>query len=249
MLILSKSNPIIKDTYALKQKKTRNQTGLAILEGIKVIKEAQISGIEILRIFIDKDVSFDLSSFDSSVIIETSQDIIKYLSSQITPQGIIAVIKQRVCTPKKPENNFIVLDNVQDPSNIGAIIRSALATDFKDIYTINCCDIYNEKVLRASMGTIFRCNIYDVSYEDLSKLKLENLYIADMKGQNVFDAGFKNFPVGLIVGNEGHGISNEIRNMVTNLISIPMANNVESLNVSVSAGIIMYQISNKMKEK
>ena len=138
-----------------------------------------------------------------------------------------------------------MLDNIQNPDNMGAIIRTAVATNFNKIYLINCVDIYNEKVIRASMGTLFKVEFIDTNYQQIANLAKSNkIYYADMGGESVFNIKQFEKNLGLVIGNEGNGISKEIKDITNNKLSIPMSNGVESLNASVSAGILMYHISN-----
>lgn len=247
-IIKSRSNPVVKDAINLKLKKFRQERLMALIEGIKIFEEALKEEFKFVKIFCtqEKYDEYNLKKFNCPIIV-CSRDIIEYISTEKSPQGVIAIIQTKKFQFKKPSSNFLVLDSLQDPSNLGAIIRTAVATNFKDIYLINCCDIYNEKTIRSSMGNLFKCNFYDVKYEDIKDFT-HKMYIADMKGKNVFEVNNFDEIVGLVIGNEGHGVSKEIKNLVVNYFSIPMENNVESLNASVSAGILMYHITTRQKE-
>ena len=132
-----------------------------------------------------------------------------------------------------------------NPGNVGTLIRSAVGTGFLDIYLISCASVTNPKTVRSTMGALFKANIYEVDEKFVKTLKVWNqtVYVADMDGENIFETSFQQ-NCGIIVGNEGQGVSDELIEIATNKISIPMKNNLESLNAGVSGSIIMYQIAN-----
>ena len=244
-IISSKQNANVVFAKHLQDKKFRKENNMCLLEGEKLIIEALKLNIKFVSIFILVGQNYSwLNSLDCKMFYVNST-IIKYLSSHVTPQGVIAVIDTNYQYDIKTKR-LLVLENIQNPDNFGAIIRSAVATGFNKIYTINCVDKFNEKVVRASMGTIFKTNVVETNYQQL-KTMANNLYIADMSGKNVFEIETFNDEIGLVIGNEGNGISEHIKSMVKNSLSIPMLNDVESLNASVSAGILMYQIFSKTK--
>lgn len=248
-IITSKSNNHIKECKNLQDKKYRKQSGLCLLEGIKLVREAIKNDLEITKIFTTlKEYEFVKNEFFGVEIIVVSDELIKHISSTVTPQNVVGICKVKKYSFSKPATNYLVLDNIQDPSNLGAIIRTAVATNFLTIYLIDCVDEYNEKVIRASMGNLFKCKFIHI---DLDKVKefCKDLYICDMNGKDIFSK--KDFPsiLGLCIGNEGHGVNKKIRENIKNVISIPMLNEVESLNAAVSAGIVMYQVKVNQKEK
>lgn len=245
-IIVSKTNKYIKLCRSLQEKKYRKQNNMCILEGIKIVREAKKNGYRLLYIFATEDIDNIKSEFDCEVICVTS-DIIQYISTTVTPQNVVGIAECKSWDFELPKTNYIVLDNLQDPSNIGAILRTASATNFCTIYTLNCVDIYSPKVIRSSMGNIFRCKVMNISESDIDLLK-DNLYICDMSGKNIFNILTFSKIVGLCIGNEGHGVSEKLKEKIDNTISIPMDNDVESLNASVSAGIIMYHIKVNQKE-
>lgn len=166
----------------------------------------------------------------------------------VTSQNVFAVAKIPQAN-KTNSQNVLVLDKIQNPDNLGAIIRSAVATNFVTIYAIESVDLYNEKTLRSSMGNVFKVNFIKTDYQHInSLLKGYQVCIADMQGENIFKLNSLQKNVALVIGNEGNGVSEQMRKLCNKKISIPMQNNVESLNASVSAGIIMYQIIDKQGE-
>jgi len=245
MLISSKQNDIIKYANSIKEPKYAKKYGECIVESEKVVNELVnkniVSTILIEQSKVDK-FSYIFQNFKGKVY-EITEAISNYLTESVTSSGVFAFVKI-------PSNNdvvgdkILVLDNLQDPSNLGAIIRSAMAFDFKSIIMLNGVYPYSAKVIRSSMGYVFDINI--ISYNnteliDFLNKKQYNLISADMSGQDL--KTFKpQYPLALVIGNEGNGVSPEIKKLSKNIVRIPMKNNVESLNAGVSASIIMYKL-------
>ncbi len=231
-MITSTQNDLIKQLLELKKQKN-----ILCLDNPKLISEAKMCGYKVLYVLTNSQNAKEDE-------IQVSDNVLKKFSNTITTQGTIALIECQAKTPKPPDGNFLILDNVQDPGNVGTLIRSAVGANFLDIYLINCAGAYSDKVVRSTMGAIFRCNVYEVDYNFLQELKTwkKEILIADMNGKNIYDCKFNN-QVGVVIGNEGHGVSEELKNIATSKISLPMQNNLESLNAGVSGSIIMYQIT------
>ena len=173
--------------------------------------------------------------------IRVSENVLKAMATTVSPQNLVAIFKQKN-TCNKFFDKCIVLDNIQDPGNMGSIIRSALGAGFINIIAVNCVDIYDPKVLRASMGAVFHTNIIQCGFDDaIECLRSNNLQIAigSMEGQSIFDADFPS-NIAFVLGNEGNGVSKAFRNLASCTFSIPMNQNLESLNVAVSSAILMY---------
>jgi TrmH family RNA methyltransferase len=249
-IISSKENKTIKLAKSLHDKKYRKRTGLMIVEGQKIIEEARKTKQVFVTIFVQHN-KYDsyktyLNNFNNVELVFVTESVLKHISPTKTPQGILALIKTKVLEAKHIDHNFLVLDNVQDPGNLGAILRSAAATGFLQVFMLNCVDVTSDKVVRASMGNLFRTQNYNVSKQELisvlNESKHHELYVANMNGQNVFHFKKPNKHVGIVIGNEGSGVSEWLKNYATNTLSIPMLNEVESLNAAVSASILMYQL-------
>ena len=237
MLITSKSNPIIKAVSALSDKKFRKQQGLYIVEGIKPVNECIGAGCQIDRIICVEGLE---DSFAGATVV--TESVFKSISSEKTPQGVIAVVKIPQFQLKPPEKPCLLLDCLQDPGNLGTVIRTANASGYEDIYMINCTDPYSPKAVRASMSGIFFVNVYQGTREDvLGALEGVPIVCADMCGEDIF-AFNPPKKYCLCVGNEGSGISSEIKERASYTVKIPMRSTCESLNVAVSAGIAMYAL-------
>lgn len=237
----SASQNLIKDL----KKQKREDKSLLFLDNIKIIKDAITKGLIPKYIFVEKE---ELNTFDKSFpVFKVDRKTIEQLSDSKTPQGVVCVAEYIQNTVEKPIDNFLVLDTIQDPGNAGSLIRTACACGFEAVFMLDSVKVTNPKLVRSSVGTIFDIKLYEMSkVEFIEKNKNWKLKLikADMSGENVFEAKF-NFPVGLVVGNEGQGVSKEISKICTSCVKIPMTNKVESLNASISGSIIMYQINKK----
>ncbi len=242
MVITSKSNPLIKEIYLLSDKKYRKESGLYVVEGIKPVKECTAAGLEIV-----KTVCVERLAEDFPNAVNVTEAVFSHISTAKTPQGVLALVKIPKVEIAEPKDSCILLDRIQDPGNLGTIIRTANAAGYKEIYLINCTDPYSPKCVRASMSGIFFVNIFSGSQEEILKaLKSVKLICADMDGESIFSFSI-NKPYCLCVGNEGGGISEEILKQADYKVKIPMSETCESLNAAVSAGIAMYQLKNSFR--
>ncbi len=234
-MITSSKNEYIKQLKKLKQEKD-----VLCLDSPKLIDEAIKSKIEILCLLKTDKISRQYTNNDIIV----ASNVLNSFSNTKTSQQVVALIKLKKQALRPPNSNFLVLDTIQDPGNVGTLIRSAVGANFLDIYLINCASVSLDKTIRSTMGAIFKCNVFEVDNTFVETLKNwnKNLYITDMNGKNLYQNIFKE-PIGLVIGNEGHGVSSEIKNISTGSISLPMQNNLESLNAGVSGSIIMYHLA------
>lgn len=243
-MITSTSNELIISLSKLQMKKYRDKENKFLVSTPKLIKEAINAGFLPSLILCEQD--FDINLFGQFKTEIVSDNVMKKLCGDYHSQGCIAVF-DLVRKDSEKGGNFIVLDRIQDPSNVGAILRSALGANFLDVYLIDCADIYDLKTLRASMGSVFHLNIFKVGEEELINIleeKGKKLVCLDMKGENVFTSLFDEY-CGFVVGNEGRGVSDNLKNYCNKTVSIPMNNKLESLNAAVSASIVMYQVFSK----
>jgi len=204
-------------------KKGRRELGLCIVEGQKIVDEHRAKAVHIF----ERGKNIDAKLFDEVSSLETSQ-------------GIMAIVP--IPAPTEITWPFLVLDGVQDPGNMGTLLRTAAAFGFKTIFSINSADVWSQKVLRAAVGTQFSLNIYELNHDEFktiseTQLKAGELYIADLGGtwQDKPEGKF-----GLVLGSEGQGVSQQIKQLTHKVITIKMKTGVESLNVAVAGGIIMH---------
>ena len=248
-IVRSRKNKIIIDTLNIK----KEPKDTIFIEGIKLIEEAMTNGCDLrFTLISEKKKDYYLNNFSFLVNYTyyiVSEDIICFLCDTKTPQGIVGVVDIKdLYSNLNVKDNFIVLDHIQDPGNLGTIIRSASGTSFKNIFLINCVDVFSQKVIRSSMGGIFKIKAkkFVSCNEFLSFALAQNLkyYVASMEGENLFCIKNKISNIGVVVGNEGNGVSSLIKDRAFKTISIPMQNGLESLNVGVSCSIIIYYLDN-----
>lgn len=243
MLITSVHNEHIKELLKLKEKKYRDATGLFLVETKHLVIEAYKAGL-IKELILDSDELFPMDIKTTYV----SKEILKKLSSLETPSKIMAVVKKKPATDILGEK-ILILDKIQDPGNLGTIIRSAVAFN---IDTIVCSkdtvDIYNPKVIRASQGMLFHINLVVDNPENIiNMLKEQDYKIVGTKVTNGHDVRTSSIysHFALVIGNEGQGISKNIDKLCDEYLYIKMNENCESLNASVAASILLYEINNK----
>lgn len=251
--INSIKNDTVKLITSLSDKKNILKHGLTFLEGEKVVLDAINASLPVVSVFVSElKLNYFLFKLENVKnknfeIIEISSDVAQKISNTVTTSGVFALIK----LPEKKEfdvnKNFLVLDTVQDPTNVGALMRSALAFSFTQIILVDSVFEYLPKVIRSSMGYVFSLNTFSFTKQEFiefaKKHKLQ-LISANLKGENLNKFNKPNGAFGLVAGNEGQGISKEIEDLSTHFVSIPMQNGVESLNVSVSISIIMNHLTN-----
>lgn len=242
-MITSKQNLLIKEIRSLSDKKFRDQLNLFVVEGVKTVKEVLTSSFTIKAVVGTEKGLSQCGEFN--VRTETvSDEVFKYISTETTPQGVLAVVDKPESTLQSPLDSCLFLDGVADPSNVGAILRTAVASGYKEVYmTSECADPYSPKAVRCSMSGVFRAKIYRGQTEELLKVINLPIVVADMSGENVFKASIKE-KFCLAIGNEGRGVSQILREKANLTVSIPMENGMESLNAGVSAGILMYNLKN-----
>lgn len=247
MIITSKDNALVKHINKLKEKKYRYSFNEYVIEGERLVFDALKYNQNFKHILIQQGKTQNYCSLLDNVDCEITlinEEIAKFISSTVSNQGIFAVLEMPNIN-YTVTNKVLILDNIQDPGNLGTLLRSAAATDFKTVFLYNCVDAYNDKVLRSTMGGIFRVNVLKVDLEDIKQLKNNkySIFKADMDGENVFNIDIKQENIALVVGNEANGVSKEVSSICTSSLSIPMKNNVESLNAGVSGSILMYELS------
>lgn len=267
--ITSRQNNNVKTVIKLKQKKNRDREGQFLLEGTKLFVEAVTWSVEILSVFVTpqwlegseevaKEALSRLKNSDVPVF-TVDPDVFEAMSALKMPEGILCTARkfetfekvfEKKC--KKSGKNFstyVILEDVQDPGNVGTIIRTADAAGFNGIIcSSKTADIYNEKVLRGAMGSVFHLPILQTG--DLEKTVLflkeqgTRMIGTSLQGKTSLDTSkAAQTSVGIVLGNESKGMSKKLEAMCDDLYKLPMYGHAESLNVSVAAGILMYDIA------
>ena len=241
-VISSLQNERIKNLSKLLSKKFRDMEGKFLVEGEHLVEEAFKSGL-LLEVIKCEDV---LGEYDVPTTLVT-YEVIKKLSNTINPQRIIGVVKK--IPEKELGNRILILDDIQDPGNLGTIIRSSLAFNIDSVVlSNNSVDMYNDKVIRSSEGMIFHLNIVRRDIKELiNELHDMNYKIYGTKvdgGTNVDKIDVSN-KYALVMGNEGNGVKEDILNMCDDYLYIKMSDKVESLNVGVATSIILYELDKR----
>ena len=261
--ITSKENKIIKHIIKLKEKKYRKEYNEYIIEGAKIVQEAIQEKAKIKQIIISENaINTDLiqnhlkEELRKIDYIQVPSNIFKLISEVEKPQGVLAIIEK-----EKQEENIdinqdiiLALDDLQDPGNLGTIIRTADSIGLKQILiSKGTTEAYNPKVIRSTMGAIFRVKIIECENlkETLKKLQKNNfkIMVTDLNtDKSIYDIKLQKKVI--IIGNEANGVSEEIKNIADTRAIIPMFGKTESLNASIATGVILYEyVRQKLQEK
>ncbi len=253
-VITSKDNEIIKSIKKLKDKKFREQEHKYIIEGIKLIEEAVKESAKINTVVVCEDCVKN-EEIDSKLLYEVAKYNCIYVSERIfslltdvkNPQGILAVIEKEAQSELIDYNEdlIVVLDKVQDPGNLGTILRTVDSIGLKQIIVAEGSgDIFNPKVVRSTMGAIFRVKVkisQDIqkTIAEIKKHKFKVISTSLATDKSIYDVKYEKSAI--IIGNEANGVSKELQDASDELVKIPMLGNTESLNASVATGIVLYE--------
>ncbi|MCR1897762.1 RNA methyltransferase [Irregularibacter muris] len=257
--ITSNRNLQYKEWKKLHQRKHRDHKKMFLLEGIKLIREA-IEWGETVEAVLFTEKLFEVNGGEdlynqllgkNILMYELNNSLMEELSQLQNSQGIMAIMQKRNYSLEeivsKKSNSMIILEEIQDPGNLGTIIRTADAAGFDGIIlSEGCVDIYNEKVLRATMGSVFHIPIIvDAKLgQVIPELIIQEYQVigTHLKSKTFYhEISFTNKRA-LIIGNEGHGMSDAIASLCTDLVKIPIKGKAESLNAAIAAGILMYKV-------
>lgn len=235
MEITSLQNAKVKYWVSLHEKKVRDKEKVFLIEGDHLIKEAKKHNIVLETISIN----------DSNADYKVTKDIMRKISSQESISSDAAVCK--FLNERDVDGNILILDRIQDPGNLGTIIRSAITFNFKTIILSNdSVDLYNDKVIRATEGMIFNINVLRknlIDYIPIIKNDGYSIIGTDViKGSNIKD--IKDTKKAIVIGSEGTGVSNNVKALCDSFVRINMNSDVESLNAAVAASILMYEVFN-----
>ncbi|CAD2076925.1 TrmH family RNA methyltransferase [Jeotgalicoccus meleagridis] len=239
-VISSKDNKKIKDYRKLNTTKGRKKSGLFLIEGEHLVEEAIKHGVNFEEIIISEGFDHDLE-LSNKALMYVTEEVMKSLSSLETPPGIIAIVKN-VKERKLSYNRVLLLENIQDPGNLGTLIRTADAFGFKTIIVSpDTVDPYNPKVLRAAQGSHFHLNILTRQVSE-AVMAFKGLKIGTSLDDAVYIDSF-NKPdddIMLVLGNEGSGLREDTLNMMDINAKIDMVGDSESLNVAIAGAILMH---------
>ena len=253
--ITSKENQLIKHIIKLKEKKYRKEYNEYIIEGVKIVEESIEEKAKIKQIIISEDaINSELvqkhlkEKLQKIDYIQVPSNIFKLISEVEKPQGVLAVIEKENGGEYIDYNQDIILalDDLQDPGNLGTIIRTADSAGVDAIILLKgCVDIYNPKVIRSTMGSIFDMNIIHATQDDaVNFLKSNDFNIVSsyLQTDNYYHETTYDGKIALVIGNEANGINDELIAQSDKLVKIPIYGNAESLNAAISAAVLMYEI-------
>lgn len=230
---------------SLKDRKGRRETGLFLVEGRKMVEEALASHFPVSAILVDQDRVSEWSLPSDIPAYSMPAHVLGAVCDTKTPQGIAAVVG--MTEMRQPGHRLVVMDGVQDPGNVGTILRTADAAGFDGVLlSRQCADVFSPKVLRATMGSIFRMGVQvcDDLPHTLTCLKEQGFSV--ISSQLDGDPFYERAPVGekfcLVIGSEGNGVSPQVQAVATHRVKLPMRGGAESLNAAVAAGIMMYEL-------
>jgi TrmH family RNA methyltransferase len=247
--ITSRENSIYKLIKALSQKKARESSGLFLIEGTRLLEEANNRGVKIKYLIINETAENVPKINQGCQVLRLPNNLFKKISDTVSPQGIIAVAEQieislaDITLGTNPM--VVVLNGLQDPGNLGTIIRTGAAAGAAAVLlTEGTVDLYSPKVIRSTMGSLFQVPIINGLDDDEAVKWLNynsiNIMAADLDGEEYYYSANLKEPFALVMGNENRGPNNIWRKAASNKIKIPILGSTESLNVSVAAGIILY---------
>ena len=253
-VISSKENEYIKHIRKLKEKKHRDQNSEYIIEGLKMVEEAIQEKAQIKNIIIcddcektgniPKELMYEIAKYNC---IYVTKKIFEILTEVVNPQGIIAVVgkENKESNIDKDQEIILALDDIQDPGNLGTILRTADSVGLKQILVSKgTADAYNPKVVRSTMGAIFRikiieCENLEDKLKELQKDDYKILVTSLQTKQSIYDVKYNKTVI--VIGNEANGVSENIQKIADQKVKIPMIGKTESLNASVATGIILYE--------
>ena len=253
-VISSKDNEFIKHVKKLKDKKYRDESNEYIVEGVKLIEEAVKENAQIKKVIVCEDTT-KTYEIPTNVMLEIAKYECIYVTEKIftsitqvtNPQGIMAIIEKNTTNQEidYSQDIIVALDDVQDPGNLGTILRTVDSIGLNQIIVSKgTADAFNPKVVRSTMGAIFRIKIIETEnlQETIKVMKKHHfkLMVTSLQTDNsIYDINFNKKII--VIGNESNGVSNEIQEMADEKVKIPMLGRTESLNASVAAGIVMYE--------
>lgn len=250
-------NEQVKFVASLQRRKVREETRLYVIEGRRFVEDAILRNAPIEKVYLN--LKREQTGWQSLLaelkkrnipFAEADERVLRKMSATEEPQGILAVVRQIKHTWADVRIDrgsvLLILDGIQDPGNLGTILRTALAAGVRHVcLTSGTVDVYNPKVLRSTMGALFSLVLLTgVSPAEAMLFCQEQglrVFTGDTEGQLLYRTDFSKGPVALVVGNEGNGPSVTFRNADVQRVTVPMAREVESLNVAIAAGILLYE--------
>lgn len=252
VMIVSKQNERIRGVKRLSQKKYRDQTGLFCLEGVRVVEEALSTTLVEQIFFAERLLNskrgaelLNIAKAQGVPVFECSDSVLSELTDTVNSQGIVATVKKPTW-PKIIQGLILVADEIQDPGNMGTLLRTAVGAGAQGLLVVEgSVDLYNPKVLRSSMGAIFQLPHWILKRNQILELLSENscaLVVADLEDSQDFWQVCYPQNLAVVIGNEARGVHKDFSSKASLRVKIPLVGQVESLNASVAAGVLLYEI-------
>ncbi len=249
---------MLKDIKKLQTKKYRQEKNLFVIEGLRFVQELVFSNFNIKYLFVEDNYIEKFSNIINQCMVKKNVDIIKvdnkllsYISTTKNPQGILAVVEMKQYIQPTKKGLYVLLDRIQDPGNMGTIIRTSHAAGVAGvIITKGSVDLYNDKTLRSTMGSVFKIPIFnDFDINELKDFKRDGfkLVVSSLDTEfNFYDVNYDDDVI-LAIGNEANGLCDEIIDIADIKVKIPMPGGAESLNAAVAGSIMIYEMLRQKK--
>lgn len=252
-MLTSMTNPVIKRIRSLQKRKFRQQERAFVVEGVRAVEDVLTAGVEPLSVILRDDSTFRVPDTIDTVTRRVSANVFESLTDVAHPQGVLAVVSMLEPQPLpdiSTEPLVVVLDGVRDPGNMGTLFRSAAGAGM-DYLVIGpeCVDPYHPKAVRAGMGAHLRLPFKQLEIDEISRY-LEDfplVALADAGGNALYDSVNWHVASALIIGGEAFGPSSRSREVANVIVSIPLANGVESLNAGVAGSLLMFEAARQRR--
>lgn len=243
--ISSMKNPKVAAWRSLKEKKGREAQQAFLVEGTRMVRESLASSFTVSAVLLREDFVPDFPLPENVRTFLLPEHVFQSVCDTKTPQGVAAVLSLQTREASGPR--LLALDGVQDPGNVGTIVRTADAAGFDGVlFSPDCADLFSPKVLRSTMGSVFRLGFsFPASLADaLEQLKKDGYSVlsSQLDGDPFYDRKNVSSSFVLVIGNEGNGVSDAVKKTATHRLRLPMNGGAESLNAAVAAGIMMYDL-------
>ena len=250
--ITSTSNTKVKLVTGLQSRaRTRRKHGLIVLEGVRLVRDAWLSGHVPEFVLYTPNTADDLTDLINAAGVDlypVDETVMAHITETQTPQGIVAVYPAPQPTLPAAPARLLLLDAVRDPGNLGTIIRTAAGAGCDAVLLApGCADPYNPKVLRSAMGAHFRIPVAELSWEHIHTLNLPPCYLAAADADIPYDQTDWRNRWGLIIGSEAHGASQAAHDLAAATVQIPMARATESLNAAIAAAVILFEAARQRR--
>ena len=243
-LITSRKNPLLQQVKKLlSSRKEREQTGLFVSDGTKLLQEAIRWWPGLETVILSQDVEMEIPAGVREV--RVPKDVMESISPMQAPQGALFICRLTEKKPFAPKPGMLLLDGIQDPGNLGTILRTADALEIPVALLEGCADPYSHKVVRSSMGAVFRMEVVQTTWAAAEQACKEagipvGVTALDEKSRDLRESALNTMAV--VIGSEGQGVRKEILESAQNSLIIPMNPNCESLNAAIAAAIVMWQM-------